>query len=300
MMLSKPNSFLLILYVLLFINTYSNATILVLPESGDVVGEIKYTQSEIGETIDEVGRRFNMGYYEMVRANPQADAIHPLVANSSLVIPSQFILPHVPRRGIVINLAEYRLYYFPADENVVITFPVGIGKEGWNTPLGLTKVTAKVANPVWRPTAKLLAAAEEMGAPIPGYFPPGPNNPLGKHVLRLGWPTFLIHGTNRVDGVGARVSAGCIRMLPDDIEYLFSIVTVGTPVRIINEPVKIGRGANDIYLQMHPLLIEQKNRKLKTILEKKLNAMNIQNWQANKTVQNELAHPSGLVKKISG
>ena len=270
MMLNKPKSILLILYLLLFINHYSNATILVLPESGDIVGEIKYTRAEIGETIDEVGRRFNIGYYEMVRANPHADPIHPLAANTSLIIPSQFILPHVRRNGVVINLAEYRLYYFPADENVVITFPVGIGKEGWNTPLGLTKITAKVVNPGWRPTTKVLAAADEIGAPIPGYFPPGPNNPLGRHALRLGWPTFLIHGTNRVDGVGARVSAGCIRMLPDDIEYLFSIVSVGTPVRIINEPVKIGREKNSIYLQIHPLLIEQRNTKLRVILEKNL------------------------------
>ncbi|MCL9685589.1 L,D-transpeptidase family protein [Legionella maioricensis] len=300
MMLNKPKSLLVILYLLLLINHCSNATILVLPESGDVVGEIKYARSEVGETIDEVGRRFNIGYYEMVRANPHADPTYPLAANTSLIIPSQFILPQVRRSGIVINLSEYRLYYFPADENVVITFPVGIGKEGWNTPLGLTKITAKVANPVWRPTAKLLAAADEIGAPIPGYFPPGPNNPLGKHVLRLGWPTFLIHGTNRVDGVGARVSAGCIRMLPDDIEYLFSIVAVGTPVRVINEPVKIGREKNNIYLQIHPLLIEQKNMQLKTILEKKLQAMNIKNWDTNKTIKNELAYPSGLVKKLNG
>lgn len=300
MMLNKPKSFLLILSLLLFINHQSHATILVLPESGDVVGELKYARSEIGDTIDEVGRRFNIGYYEMVRANPHADPIHPLAAHTALIIPSQFILPHVRRSGIIINLAEYRLYYFPTDENVVITFPVGIGKEGWNTPLGLTKITAKVANPVWRPTAKLLAAADKIGAPIPAYFPPGPNNPLGKHVLRLGWPTFLIHGTNRVDGVGARVSAGCIRMLPDDIEYLFSVVAVGTPVRIINEPVKIGREKNNIYLQMHPLLIEQKNKKLQTILEKKLEAMNIKNWSTNKTIQNELAYPSGLVKRLDG
>ncbi|BCA95482.1 L,D-transpeptidase [Legionella antarctica] len=299
MMLCNPKSCVLILSLLLFVSHYSNATILVLPESGDVVGELQYTQSEMGETIDEIGRRFDIGYYEMVRANPQVDAMRPVSASSSLIIPSQFILPSVPRRGIIINLAEYRLYYFPADENVVITFPVGIGKEGWNTPLGLTRITAKVANPVWRPTAKVLAAAEEIGASIPGYFPPGPNNPLGKHVLRLGWPTFLIHGTNRVDGVGARVSAGCIRMFPDDIEYLFSIVAVGTPVRVINEPVKIGKWKNDIYLQIHPLLIEQKYVELRTLMEQKANDRNIKISNIDKTIQNELAYPSGLVKKIN-
>lgn len=234
----KPNYFLLLSFLAFFKIADSLGATFVLPASGNLVGEIKYTRSAIGETIDEVGRRFNVGYYEMVKANPHVDANHTLANNTALIIPAQFILPNVPRKGIVINLAEYRLYYFPEDENVVITFPVGIGREGWDTPLGLTKLTAKVVNPAWRPTAKLRAAAEEMGAPIPEVFPSGPDNPLGSHVLRLGWPTFLIHGTNRVDGIGAKVSAGCIRMLPDDIEYLYSLVHIGTPVRIINEPIK--------------------------------------------------------------
>lgn len=206
----------------------------VLPESGNTVGEFQVAFSEFGETIDEVGRRFNIGYYEMVRANPGVDAKYPLAANTRLIIPSRFTLPNVPQKGIVINLAEYRLYYFPQDENVVITYPVGIGKEGWETPLGLTKIVSKEVNPTWRPTKKLQKAAENIGAPIPGEFPPGPYNPLGKYVLRLGWPTILIHGSNRVDGIGAKVSAGCIRMLPEDIDHLYSLVSVGTAVRVIN------------------------------------------------------------------
>ena len=299
MILNKLKSFLQISYLLLFYINYANGTILVLPPSGDLVGSLQNTSSEIGETIDEVGRRFNMGYYEMVTANPHTDPTQPLAANTPLIIPSQFILPAVPRRGIVINLAEYRLYYFPPDENIVLTFPVGIGREGWNTPLGLTKITAKVANPVWRPTAKVLAAAEEKGAPIPSFIPSGPGNPLGKHVLRLGWPTFLIHGTNRSDGVGVRVSAGCIRMLSEDIEHLFSIVSVGTPVRIINEPIKIGRQDNSIYIQVHPLLKEQKNKKLTILLKEKLKTINIKDDTNSKLIQTELNYPSGLVKKIN-
>ncbi|CEG57057.1 L,D-transpeptidase family protein [Legionella fallonii] len=300
MLLNQVKICSVILYVFLFlINNYSHATVLVLPVAGNIVGKVKYAQSEVGESIDEVGRRFDIGYYEMVRANLQVDPIHLLAAGTRLIIPSQFILPDVPRKGIIINLAEYRLYYFPEDENVVITFPVGIGREGWNTPLGRTKITSKVINPAWRPTKKLLAAAEEIGAPIPDFFPPGPNNPLGKHVLRLGWPTFLIHGTNRSDGIGARASAGCIRMLPDDIEYLYSLVTVGTPVRIINEPVKIGRENEDIYIQMYPLLKEQKNDKLQTIMTRKLGAANVKNWVTSKIIQNELKYPSGLVKQIN-
>lgn len=298
-MFNKPKSLLLIWSSLLLLSSISYATIFVLPESGDLVGEIQYAKSGIGETIDEVGRRYSMGYYEMVRANPRADARHQLVPGTPLIIPSQFILPNVPHKGIVINLAEYRLYYFPPDENILITFPVGIGREGWKTPIGVTKITAKVANPIWRPTANVLAAAEQMGAPIPEYFPAGPNNPLGKHVLRLGWPTFLIHGTNRFDGVGARVSAGCIRMLPGDIEQLFSVVAVGTPVRVINEPVKIAHFNDNILIQIHPLLKDQKNKKLETIIEEKLSRFNARNIMGNKIIQNELYYPSGLVKNIA-
>ncbi len=298
MILNQLKILLVISYSCL-INNDAYATVLVLPASGNMVGKVKYAQSEIGETIDEVGRRFDIGYYEMVRANPHADPTHPLAANTQLIIPAQFILPDVPRKGIVINLVEYRLYYFPDDENVVLTFPVGIGREGWNTPLGRTKIMSKVVNPAWHPTKKVLAAAEEMGAPIPDFFPPSTNNPLGKHALRLGWPTFLIHGTNRADGVGARVSAGCIRMLPDDIEYLYSIVPVGTPVRIINEPVKIDKENEDVYIQMYPLLKEQKNDNLQKIMAVKLEGSGLKKWTTNKLIQNELKYPSGLVRKIN-
>lgn len=291
-------SFMQLIFLILMGLNASYATVLVIPEAGGVVGEIQYAASEVGESIDDVGRRFSIGYYEMVRANPKVDARHTLAAQTSLVIPSQFILPPTPRNGIVINLAEYRLYYFPPDDNVVITFPVGIGKIGWSTPLGLTKVTAKVTNPIWKPTANILAAAEEMGAPIPDEFPPGPNNPLGKHVLRLGWPAFLIHGTNRVDGIGARVSAGCIRMLPDDIEYLFNMVPVGTAVRVINEPVKISQQDDSIFLQMYPLLSDQKRAGLRDILARKLAEIGKPNQTNNQIISNELVAPTGIVRKI--
>ncbi|MDI1351406.1 MAG: L,D-transpeptidase family protein [bacterium] len=282
---------------ILFIN-YVWATVLVIPDNGTIVGQIQYTHSEIGETIDEVGRRFNVGYYEMTIANTHVDAVHTLVANTPLIIPSQFILPSGDKKGIVINLAEYRLYYFIPNENLVVTFPIGIGKQGWNTPLGQTKVTAKVINPTWHPSPDVLAAAEKMGAPIPTVFPPGKNNPLGKHVLRLGWPSYLIHGTNRMDGIGARVSAGCIRMLPDDIEYLYGLVAVGTSVRIVNDPVKVGKMEGKFFVQIHPLLAEHKKDKLNVLLKDKLNMLHL-NVSFNKTIINqELTSPSGLVKKI--
>ncbi|KTD41415.1 L,D-transpeptidase family protein [Legionella parisiensis] len=276
----------------------SNATTLVIPETGDVVGEVQYVQSELNETINEIGKRFDVGYYEILRANPQIDARRSLT-RSGLIIPTQYILPNVPRKGIVINLAEYRLYYFPENENVVITFPVGIGRKGWNTPLGVTKIVAKEANPKWRPTENLRVEAEKNGDFLPDEFPSGPYNPLGQHALRLGWPTFLIHGTNRANGIGSRVSAGCIRMFPDDIEFLFRMVPVGTPVRVINEPVKIGRYEGALVVQVHPLLSELTGVTLESVLKKELlksnNAFILNN---NKIIQNELARPTGLLRKI--
>ncbi len=278
-----------------FFSMMLHATTWVLPPTGDLVGEIQYATAESNETIDEIGKRFSMGFYELARANPQVDSIHSLAANTSLMIPSQFILPKVPRTGIVINLAEYRLYYFPPNENVVITFPVGIGREGWKTPLGLTKIVAKQANPTWHPTSALQAAALEQGVSLPDEFPSGPYNPLGQYALRLGWPTFLIHGSNRSDGIGTRVSAGCLRMFPDDIEQLFKLVPVGTAVRVINEPVKIGQQNGSLFLQVYPLLVEEKQVTLRSLLHKKLENIDI---EKNKVVQKELVYPSGVVRKI--
>jgi len=227
-------SFFLLICKLAFATTY------VLPANGNVIGEPQYAYPQMGETLAEAGLRYDIGYNEMVRANPQINPRAQLSSQTRLLIPSQFVLPPVPHRGVVINLAEYRLYYFPEHDNVVLTYPVGIGRKGWNTPTGLTKVVAKVRDPSWHPSSRLRAEAEKNGLLIPENFPPGAANPLGRHILRLGWPTYLIHGTNRTDGVGMRVSAGCIRMLADDIEYLFGLVKVGTQVRIINPPQKVG------------------------------------------------------------
>jgi len=206
-----------------------------IPASGNTVGDITYAYPQPGETLRDVGLRYDMGYHDMRIANPHVDPTELLSEHERLLIPSRFTLPHVPHHGLVINLAQYRLYFFPEDDNVVMTFPVGIGRKGWNTPLGLTKVIAKEVNPTWRPTAKVMADAENQGISLPDALPPGPNNPLGHHVLRLAWPTYLIHGTNQAGGVGERASAGCIRMLPEDIEYLYEHIKIGTPVLVISE-----------------------------------------------------------------
>lgn len=297
MFLSKFARILLFFVFVSFLKC-SWAITLVLPAEGELVGKIEYTRPEIGETLSDVGIRYDIGYYNMVRANPQVDSTRPLPPETRLVIPAQFILPQVPREGLVINLAEYRLYYYPPNDNVVITMPVGIGREGWTTPIGFTKIITKERDPIWRPTVNVRAEAVKNGTPIPDVFPSGKGNPLGRHVLRLGWPTYLIHGTNRRDGVGLRVSAGCIRMMPEDIEYLFDLVTVGTPVRVLNEPVKFGRYQGALYMQVYPPLIEQKDGNLNSLVYKQLSKIRAQKIN-NNAVREELNYPTGIPKKIT-
>jgi L,D-transpeptidase ErfK/SrfK len=164
----------------------------------------------------------------------------------------------VARAGIVVNVAELRLYYFPdGDRGRVITHPISIGRMDWSTPIGRTTVVAKVANPAWYPPESIREEHAARNDPLPRVVPPGPDNPLGAHSLRLGLASYLIHGTNKPSGVGMRVTHGCIRMFPEDIEALFKSVPVGTPVRIVNQPYKLGWGNDGLYLEAHPPLEEQ-------------------------------------------
>ncbi len=237
------------------------AITLPLPASGDsVVGELSHTYSQDGETLFDIGRRYDIGYYEMVEANPNLAADAILSERTYVNIPTQFILPPGPRQGLVINLAELRLYYYHTNKKAVTTEPVGIGREGWQTPLGTTTITAKKRNPFWYPTKNILADAEKLGITLPRVMPPGPDNPLGKYALKLGWPTYLIHGTNGPEGVGRRSSAGCIRMFPEDIEMLFSLINVGTKVTVINEPYKVGRRQGQLFFEAHLPLQEDEER----------------------------------------
>jgi len=228
-----------------------------LPSNGDnVVGHIKEIRSRRGDTLAKIGRRFDIGYFEMLEANPHSDPERALRPHSRVVIPSRFILPPGPRKGIVINLAELRLYYYPNNREVM-TEPVGIGRIGWMTPLGTTSVIQKVRNPSWRPPASVREDAAKQGYILPDVWPAGPDNPLGKFMMRLGWHTYLIHGTNRPDGVGKRSSAGCIRMYPEDIETLFHMVKIGTPVRVVNSPIKVGWQSGELLLEAHKPLQEK-------------------------------------------
>lgn len=230
-----------------------------LPE-GDVIGEVYTVETQGKETLLDAARRHNVGYEEIRRANPDVSLWAP-GEGTEVVIPAQRILPPVAREGIVINIAELRLYYYPdvaANETPrVETYPIGIGREGYNTPLGVTETTMRLKDPAWYPPESIRREAAERGDPPPEVVPPGPENPLGEHAILLDIPGYLIHGTNQPDGIGMRASRGCIRMFPEDIASVFDRVPEGTRVNIINQPIKAGWQDGTPYVQAYTSLEEQ-------------------------------------------
>jgi len=227
-----------------------------LPVPGDdLVGELRIALAREDETLLDIARRHDLGFNEIAAANPGIDPWLP-GAGARVVLPTQFVLPPAPRSGIVINLAQMRLFYFPEgsgfprDRGRVITHPLGVASEFGATPLGGTSVVRKAADPAWRPPPSIRAARAAAGELLPEVVPPGPDNPLGRYALYLGFPGYLVHGTNRPWGIGMRVSGGCIRLYPEDIESLYAQVPVGTPVRIIDEPFAVGLRSRAPYVQV--------------------------------------------------
>jgi L,D-transpeptidase ErfK/SrfK len=224
----------------------------------DVVGDVQITIASKEDTLPDIARRFDVGYEEIVRANPGVDPWIP-GEGRHIVVPTRFVLPNAPHEGIVINVAAMRLFYFPAhrkgEPQQVYTHPIGIGKAGWKTPEGVTQVVSHVKDPVWRPSAALrVDHRNDSGEVLPAVVPAGPDNPLGKFEFRLGWPSYLIHGTNKPYGVGLRSSHGCVRLYPEDIEKLFQLVPNGTPVRVVNQPFLFGWQDQQLYLQAYTVL----------------------------------------------
>lgn len=213
-----------------------------------VVGSIAEYVVQPGEGLNEIARKFDLGYTALAAANPGVDQFEP-GAGRRLVIPSLYVLPDGPRQGIVINLAQYRLFYFPPGGDRVETYPLGLAVFGSKTPIGTTSVVRKEPRPTWYPPASIRAERPE----LPAMIPPGPDNPLGDYALHLGWPRYLIHGTNKPDGTGRNVSHGCIRMYPEDIERLFNEVSVGIPVRTVNQPAGAGWSEDGaLYVKVFP------------------------------------------------
>jgi L,D-transpeptidase ErfK/SrfK len=216
------------------------------------VPQVVFTTRE--DTLSDLARTYGLGYDELIAANPDVDPWLP-GENTPVLLPTQFVLPDVPRHGIVLNIASRRLFYFPAmpegEPQVVKTYPIGIGRVGWETPLGVTRVTSKAKDPHWFVPASVRREHAELGDPLPSVVPPGPDNPLGHRVLKLEMPGYLIHGTNQPYGVGMRVSHGCIRLYPENIELLYELVEIGESVSIINEPYLFGRLQGELYFEGH-------------------------------------------------
>lgn len=234
------------------------ATVYELPASGaGIFGREERVVTNYEDTLYEIAQRFSLGSEEIVRVNPGVDPWLP-GAGREIVIPGQRVLPSSAREGIVVNLPEHRLYYFPkprpGEKPRVITYPVSIGKMDWRTPLGRTTIVNKRERPTWYPPASVRREHALAGDPLPAAVPPGPQNPLGEYAMRLGIPSgaYLIHGTNNPIAVGMAVTHGCIRMYPDDIKQLYPLVPVGTPVHLINEPVKLAWIDGQLYLEAHP------------------------------------------------
>lgn len=233
------------------------------PEGTDIVGNLQVTTSRYEDTLSDIARRYDLGYEEIVAANPGIDPWLP-GKGTQVVLPTQFVLPGGTREGLVLNLASMRLFYYPkpapGEPAEVITHPVGIGREGWQTPQGTAYITQKIANPAWTVPESVRREHAKQGDPLPPIVPPGPDNPLGDFAMRLSLPSYLIHGTNKPYGVGLRVSHGCVRLYPEDIARLFPEVPVGTQVRIINEPYLAGWRDGQLYLEVHQPLSEDAQR----------------------------------------
>ncbi len=220
-------------------------------------GEDQRIQTVDEDTLYDLARHYSLGSEELIRVNPGIDPWIP-GSGTTVLVPGRHILPGGPREGVVINIAEHRLYYYPKpgrhQPQQVITYPVSIGKMDWHTPLGETSVIAKQKDPWWTPTESVRAEHAKDGDILPARVPPGPDNPLGDRALRLaaGKGTYLIHGTNNPIAVGLAVTHGCIRMYPEDINALFPLVAVGTKVWIVNEPVKVAWIDGELLLEAHP------------------------------------------------
>jgi len=237
-------------------------------QEGDspVIGHIYRVRLQEGDTLADVARHYGIGLQAIQDANPGIDPWAP-PPGKEILLPLAFILPDAPHEGIVINLPAMRLFHFPQKVNVEVdSYPVGMGGASWGTPLGRTRIVQKKANPNWVVPVSIRREHAKKGDPLPTVVPPGPDNPLGSHALRLGFPSYLIHGTSKPYGVGLRISHGCIRLYPENIAALYPQVEVGTPVTIVDQPYLIGWRGKQLYLEVHSPL-QQKRSELKKILQ---------------------------------
>ncbi|SDU06845.1 L,D-transpeptidase family protein [Halopseudomonas salegens] len=220
-----------------------------------LVGELFHVPARFEDTFHLLGKKHGYGYLELLAANPDIDPWLP-GEGTAVLMPGQHVLPHGATQGILINLPEFRLYFFSPEGDSVVTYPIGIGREGWASPTGETQVRYKEANPRWFPPQSIIEDYALRGEHLPRMVPPGPENPLGAYKMNLAMGAYVIHGTNKPFGIGMRVSSGCFRLDNNDIGELFPQVPLGTPVTIVNQPFKLGIHQGALYLEAHTPLDE--------------------------------------------
>ena len=281
-----------------------------IPASAEVLGALQVIKSRSENTLASIAREYALGYDELKIANPRVDPWLP-GENTSVYLPTMTVLPDVGREGIVINLATMRLLHFNAsalnDDSLTIeSYPIGIGREGWATPEGNFHITEKVRDPNWYPPASVRREHAEMGDPLPKIVPPGPDNPLGRFKMRLSSPEYLIHGTNKPSGVGMRVSHGCIRLYPEHIADLFETAAPKTMVRIVNQPVLAGWHADNLFLEVHPLLAEDKRelaeiaaQEIEKALQRAPRSVSINQTLVAEIIHQQLGIPIPITTNIS-
>lgn len=267
------------------------------PQNVDVIGMVRQINALEQDTLIDIGKRYNIGSGAMQKANPMINWLVPLEANSKVIVPSRYILPDAPREGIVINLSEMRLYYFDNAAQTVRVYAIGVGREGRDTPLGVQAITEMRRNPTWTPPESIRAEHAAEGHILPAVVPAGPENPLGTRAMRLTNPSYLIHGTAKVDGVGLRVSSGCIRMYNEGVEELFELVKPGTRVNILKEEMKVGWFGDELYLEYHPPF-EEDNISPEQALAEAIELVNHKAAQYGLTVEEDVIR--AVVNEASG
>lgn len=227
----------------------------------NLIGTLATLKTQPGDTLPDIARHFGLGHNDIISANPNVDPWLP-AAGTRVLLPLMFTIPNVPRQGIVLNLANMRMFHFPAQQsNRIATYPVGIGRDGWDTPQGLTRIVSKTKNPTWNVPLSIQREHAKKGDPLPSSIPSGPNNPLGEYAMRLALGRYLIHGTNKPYGVGMQMSHGCLNLYPEDISALFNNTKVGTQVMIVDQPYLLGWHQDMLFLEAHKPLQTSKNFK---------------------------------------
>jgi L,D-transpeptidase ErfK/SrfK len=221
-------------------------------EEDDVIGQLAFIRLEKGDTLPDIARHFSLGINTISAANPGIDVWVP-EAGERILLPLSFILPEIPRKGIVINLAAMRLFYFKRDRKLltVSTYPVGVGTTERPSPTGQMYVVRKMYRPTWYVPASIAEDHRKKGDPLPAKVPPGPLNPLGEYALYLSDSSYLVHGTNKPASIGLRATNGCIRLYPEDIKRLFENTPVKTPTSIVNQPYLVGQRDGIVYMEVH-------------------------------------------------